>query len=174
MLFKTFIICIHQLLNPSISTPSPSYPSLNRSRNQTFIKQRLGQMGKSRLTRGLTSEPKSPSPKSMNPRTTNLMIDGELSLSTTGILHSLNPLNCKKHRHHHPLMMKINLNPNAHSRNLPIPDMQACIGHFVDPTIALTTEEINLGIVKDHKDNQSEIETTLLYDHSLIPTTMSE
>src|SRR5882762_4337419 len=152
MLFKTFIVCIPQLLDPSISSPSPSYPSLNRSRNQTFIKQRLGRMEKSRLTPGLTSEPKLPSPKSMNPRTTNLMMDGELSLLTTGILHSLNPPNHENHRHHHPLTMKINLNPNAHFRNLPIPDMQACIGHFADLTIALTTEEINLGIAKKSKE----------------------
>src|SRR5882762_4658067 len=123
MLFKTFIVCILQLLDPLISNLSPSYPSLNRSRNQTSIKQRLGRMEKSRLTHGLTSEPRSPSPKSMNQRTTNLMMDGELSLSTTGILHSLNPLNREKPRHHHPLTMKINPNPNAHSRNLPIPDM---------------------------------------------------
>src|SRR5882762_9667578 len=151
MLFKTFIVYILQPLDPSISTPSLSYPSLHHSRNQTSIRQRLGQMEKLRLTHGLTSEPKSPSPKSMNPRTTNLMMDGELSLSTTGILHSLNPPNHEKHHHHHPLMMKINLNPNAHSQNLPIPDMQACIGHFADPTIALTTKEINFGIVKDRK-----------------------
>src|SRR5882762_5556587 len=148
MLFKTFIACILQLLDPSISNPLPSYPSLHRSRNQTFIKQRLGRMEKSRLTLGLTSEPKSPSPKSMNPRTTNLMMHGELSLLTTGILHSLNPPNHENHRRHHPLTMKINLNQNAHSRNLPIPDMQACIGHFSDPMIALITEEINLGIAK--------------------------
>src|SRR5882762_2748659 len=172
MPFKTFIICTLQLLDPSISSPSPSYPSLNRSRNQTFIKQRLGQMEKSRLTHGLTSEPKSLSPKSMNPRTTNLMMDGELSLSTTGIFHSLNPPNHENHRRHHPLTMKINPNPNAHSQNLPIPDMQACIGHFADPTIVPTTEEINLGTVKNRKNDQSEIETTLLYiiSHS----TMSE
>src|SRR5882762_6830247 len=151
MLFKTFIVCTLQLLDPSISNPSPSYPSLSRSRNQTFIKQHLGRMEKSRLTHGLTSEPKSPSPKSMNPRTTNLMTDGELSLSTTGILHSLNPPNHENHRHHHPLTMKINLNPNAHSRNLPIPDMQAYIGHFADPTIVLTTEEINPGTAKKSK-----------------------
>src|SRR5882762_6732856 len=149
MLFKTFIVCIPQPLDLLISNPSPSYPSLNRSRNQTFIKQRLGRMEKSRLTPGLTSEPKSPSPKSMNPETTNLMMDGELSLSTTGILHSLNPPDHENHRHHHPPTMKINLNLNAHSRNLPIPDMQACIGHFADPTIALTIEEINLGTVKE-------------------------
>src|SRR5882762_7711880 len=148
MLFKTFIVCTLQLLDPSISNPLPSYPSLNRSRNQTFIKQRLGRMEKSRLTPGLTSEPKSPSPKSMNPRTTNLIMDGELSLLTTGTLHSLNPPNNENHRHHHPLTMKINPNPNAHSRNLPIPDMQACIGRFADPTIALTTKEINLGIAE--------------------------
>src|SRR5882762_11189954 len=172
MLFKT-IVCIPQPLDLLISSPSPSYPSLNRSRNQTFIKRRLGQMEKSRLTHGLTSEPKSPSPKSMNPRTTNLMTDGELSLSTTGILHSLNPPNHENHRHHHPLMMKINLNPNAHSRNLPIPDMQACIGHFADPTIALITEEINLGTVKNRKNDQSEIETTLIYDNSLPNKTVS-
>src|SRR6202790_1189289 len=139
MLFKTFIVCILQLLDPSISSPSPSFPSPNRSRNQTSIKQRLGQMERSRLTHGLTSEPKSPSPKSMNPRTTNLMMDGELSLSTTGILHSLNSLNHENHRHHHPLTMKKSLNPSAHSRNLPIPDMQACIGRFANPMIALTT-----------------------------------
>src|SRR5882762_3850782 len=113
----------------------------------------------------MTERCQSPSPKSMNPRTTNLMMDGELSLSTTGILHSLNPLNHKKHRHHHPLTMKINPNPNAHSRNLPIPDMQACIGRFADPTIALITEEFNLGIVKN---DHSEIETTFLYANSLI------
>src|SRR5882762_3410207 len=77
MLFKTFIVYTLQLLDLSISNPLPSYPSLHRSRNQTFIKQRLGRMEKSRLTLGLTSEPKSPSPKSMNPRTTNLMMDGE-------------------------------------------------------------------------------------------------
>src|SRR5882762_5757414 len=148
MLFKTFIVYILQPLDPSISTPSLSYPSLHHSRNQTSIRQRLGQMEKLRLTHGLTSEPKSPSPKSMNPRTTNLMMDGELSLSTTGILHSLNPPNHENHRHHHPLTMKINLNPNAHSQNLPIPDMQACIGHFADSMIAATTEEINLGTVK--------------------------
>jgi len=53
-----------------------------------------------------------------------------------------------------PLTMKINLNPNAHSRNLPIPDMQACIGHFADPTIALTTEEINLGTVRNRKNDR--------------------
>src|ERR1700676_5570845 len=151
MLFKTFIICILQLLDLSISNPSPSYPSLNRSRNQTSIKQRLGQMERSRLTHGLTSEPKSPSPKPINPETTNLMMDGELSLSTTGILHSLNPPNHENHRHHHPLTMKIRPNPNAHSRNLPIPDMQACIGRFADPMIVLTTEEINPGTVEDHK-----------------------
>src|SRR5882762_9837424 len=151
MLFKTFIVCILQLLDPLISNLSPSYPSLNHSRNQTSIKQRLGQMEELRLTHGLTSEPKSPSPKSMNPRTTNLMMDEELSLSTTGILHSLNLLNHENHRHHHPLTMKINPNPNAPSRNLPIPDMQACIGHFADPTIVLTTEEINLGTVKDYE-----------------------
>src|SRR5882762_3016488 len=121
MLFKIFIVYIPQPLDLLISSPSPSYPSPNHSRNQTFIKQRLGRMEKSRLTLGLTSEPKSPSLKSMNPRTTNLMMDGELSLSTTGILHSLNPPNHENHRHHHPLTMKINLNPNAHSRNLPIP-----------------------------------------------------
>src|SRR5882762_754522 len=115
MLFKTFIVYILQPLDLLISNLSPLYPSLNHSQNQTFIKQRLGRMEKSRLTHGLTSEPKSPSPKSMNPRTTNLMMDGEPSLSTTGILHSLNPLNHEKHRHHHPLTMKINLNPNAHS-----------------------------------------------------------
>ena len=63
--------------------------------------------------------------------------------------------------------MKINPNPNAHSRNLPIPDMQACIGRSADPTIALTTEEINLGTVKDRENNHSEIETTFLYDNSL-------
>src|ERR1700676_5497110 len=162
MLFKTFIVCILQLLDPSISSPSPSYPSLNRSWNQTSIKPRLGQMERFRLTHGLTSKPKSPSPKSMNPRTTNLMMDGELSLSTTGILHSLNPPNHENHHRHHPLTMKINPNPNAHSRNLPIPDMQACIGRSADPTIALTTEEINLGIVRN---NHSEIETTFLYDN---------
>src|SRR5882762_1549759 len=172
MLFKTFIVCILQLLDPSISSPSSSYPSLNRSRNQTFIKQCLGRMERSRLTLGLTSEPKSPSPKSMNQRTTNLMMDGELSLSTTGILQSLNPPNHENHRHHHPLTMKINLNPNAHFRNLLIPDMQACIGHFADPMIALITEEINLGTVKNRKNNRSEIETTLLYIISL--PTMSE
>jgi hypothetical protein len=110
----------------------------------------------------------------MNPRTTNLMMDGELSLSTIGILHSLNPLNHKGHRHHHPLVMKINPNPNAHSRNLPILDMQASIGRFANPTIVLTTEEINLGIVEDHKDNHSEIKTTLLYANSPCQTTMSE
>src|ERR1700692_3428810 len=132
MLFKTFIVCILQLLDPSISSPSPSYPSPHRSRNQTSIKPRLGQMERSRLTHGLTSEPKSPSPKSMNPGTTNLMMDGELSLSTTGILHSLNPPNHENHRHHHPLTMKINPNLNAHSRNLPIPDMQACIGRSAE------------------------------------------
>src|ERR1700676_1129837 len=164
MLFRTFIVYILQPLDLSISNPLPSYPSLNRSRNQTSIKQRLGQMERSRLTHGLTSEPKSPSPKSMNLRTTNLMMDGELSLSTTGILHSLNPLNHENHRHHHPLTMKINPNPDVHSQNLPIPDMQACIGRFANPMIALTTEEINLGIVRsDH----SEIETTLIYDNSL-------
>jgi len=108
----------------------------------------------------------------MNPRTTNLMMDGELSLSTTGILHSLNPPNHENHRHHHPLTMKINLNPNAHFRNLPIPDMQACIGHFADPMIALITEEINLGTVKNRKNDRSDIETTLLYIISL--PTMSE
>src|SRR5882762_4467676 len=152
MLFKTFIVYTLQLLDPLISNPSPSYPFPHRSRNQTFIKQRLGRMEKLRLTLGLTSEPKSPSPKSTNPRTTSLMTDGELSLSTTGILHSLNPPNHENHRHHHPLMMKINLNPNAHSRNLPIPDMQACIGHFADPTIVLTTEEINLGTARKSKE----------------------
>src|SRR5882762_7022826 len=172
MLFKTFIVCTLQLLDPSISSPSPSYPSLNRSRNQTVIKQRLGRMEKLRLTHGLTSEPKSPSPKSMNPRTTNLMMDGELSLSTTGILHSLNPPNHENHCHHHPLMMKIDPNPSAHSRNLLIPDMQACIGRFADPTIALITEEINPGIVKNRKNDHSKIETTLLYIISL--PTMSE
>src|SRR6202051_4618689 len=170
MLFKTFIVCILQLLDPSISSPSPSYPSLNRSRNQTSIKQRLGQMERSRLTHGLTSEPKSPSPKSMNPRARNLMMDGELSLSTTGILHSLNPLNHENHRRHHPLTMKINTNPNAHSRHLPIPDMQACIGHFAVPTIVLTIEEINLGIAEN---DHSEIETTFLYNNSLPITTVS-
>src|SRR6202521_1831019 len=113
MLFKTFIVCILQPLDLSITNPSPSYPSLNHSRNQTSIKQHLGQMERSRLTHGLTSEPKSPSPKSMNLRTTSLMMDGELSLSTTGILHSLNPLTREDHRHHHPLTMKINPNPNA-------------------------------------------------------------
>src|SRR5882762_6888017 len=172
MLFKTFIAYILQLLNLSISNPSPLYPSQNCSRNQTSIRQCLGQMEKSRLTHGLTSEPKSPSPKSMKPRTTNLMMDGELSLLTTGILHSLNPLNHEKRRHHHPLTMKINLNLNAHSRNLPIPDMQACIGCFADPMIVLTTEEINLGTVKNRKNDRSEIETTLLYIISL--PTMSE
>src|ERR1700692_1356778 len=115
MLFKTFIVFILQPLDRLTSNLLPSYPSPNRSRNQTSIKQHLGQMEKSRLTHGLTSEPRSPSPKSMNPRTTNLMMDGGLSLSTNGILHSLNPLNHEKHRHHHPLTMKINLNPNAHS-----------------------------------------------------------
>src|SRR5882762_3420211 len=115
MLFKISIVYILQPLDLSISSLSPSYPSLNHSRNQTSIKQRLGQMERSRLTHGLTSEPKSPSPKSINPGTTNLMMDGELSLSTTGILHSLNPLNHEKHRHHHPLTMKINPNPNTHS-----------------------------------------------------------
>src|SRR5882762_7383546 len=173
MLFKTFIVCIPPPLDLLISKPSPSYPSLNHSRNQPFIIQRLGQMEKSRLTPGLTSEPKSPSLKSMNPRTTNLMMDGELSLLITGILHSLNPPNHENHRHHHPLMMKINLDPNAHSRNLPIPDMQACIGHFADPTIALITEEINLGTVKNRKNDQSEIETTLIYDNSLPNKTVS-
>src|SRR5882762_5570286 len=98
MLFKTSIIYILQPLDPLISTPSPLYPSLNRSQNQTSIKQRLGQMEKSRPTHGLTSEPKLLSPKSINPRTTSLMMDGELSLSTTGILHSLNPLNHGNHR----------------------------------------------------------------------------
>src|SRR6202521_2878879 len=141
MLFKTFIVCILQPLDLSITNPSPSYPSLNHSRNQTSIEQRLGQMERSRLTHGLTSEPKSPNPKFMNPRTINLMMDGELSLLTTGTLHSLNLPNHENHRHHHPLTMKINPNLNAHSRNLPIPDMQACIGHFADPTIVLTTEE---------------------------------
>jgi hypothetical protein len=121
-------------------------------------------MEKSRLTHGLTSEPKSPSLKSTNPRTTNLMMDGELSLSTTGILHSLNPPNHENHRRHHPLTMKINPNLNAHSQNLPIPDMQACIGRSADPMIALTTEEINLGIVRN---DHSKIETTFLYDNSL-------
>ena len=49
--------------------------------------------------------------------------------------------------------------------------MQACIGRFADPTIALTTEEINLGIVKKAQNNDhSEIETTLFYDYSLIPS----
>src|SRR5882762_10423542 len=160
MLFKTFIVCIPQPLDLLISNPSPSYPSLNRSRNQTFIKQRLGRMEKSRLIHGLTFEPKSPSPKSMNPRTTNPMMDGELSLLTTGILHSLNPPNHGNHHHHHPLTMKINLNPNTHSRNLPIPDMQACIGHFADPTIVLIIEEINLCIVETA---HSEIETPSLH-----------
>src|SRR5882762_1555945 len=173
MLFKTFIVCTLRLLDPLISNPSPSYPSLHRSRNQTFIEQRLGRMEKSKLTLGLTSEPKSPSPKSTNPRTTNLTMDGELSLSTTGILHFLNPPNHENHRHHHPLTMKINPNPNAHFRNLPIPDMQACIGHFADPTIALTTEGINLGIVKNRKNDRSEIETTLIYDNSLPNKTVS-
>ena len=56
--------------------------------------------------------------------------------------------------------MKINPNPNTHSQNLPILDMQACIGHFADPTIVLTTKEINLGIVENHKNDHSEIETT--------------
>src|SRR5882762_7843173 len=116
MLFKTFIVYIPQPLDLLISSPSPSYPSLNRSRNQTFIKQRLGQMEKSRLTLGQTSEPKLPSPKSMNPRTTNLMMDGELSLSTTGILRAPDPPNHENHRRHLPLTMKINLKPNAHSR----------------------------------------------------------
>src|ERR1700676_5121939 len=163
MLFKTSIVCILQPLDLSISNLSPSYPFPHRSQNQTSIKQQLGQMERSRLTHGLTSKPKSPSPKSMNPKTTNLMMDGELSLSTTGILHSLNHLNHENHRHHHPLTMKINPNPNAHSLNLPIPDTQVCIGHFADPTIALTTEEINLGIVRN---DHSEIETTLLYANS--------
>jgi len=49
--------------------------------------------------------------------------------------------------------------------------MQACIGHFADPTIVLTTEEINLGTAKRSKNDQSEIETTLLY---IISPTMSE
>src|ERR1700676_3290302 len=168
MLFKTSIVCILQPLDLSISNLSPSYPFPHRSQNQTSIKQQLGQMERSRLTHGLTSEPKSPSPKSMNPRTTNLMMDGELSLSTTGILHSLNLLNHANHPHHHPLTMKINPNPNAPSRNLPIPDMQVCIGRSADPTIALTTEEINLGIVRN---NHSEIETPLLCTNSPIPIT---
>src|SRR6202790_3246784 len=167
MLFKISIVYILQPLDLSISSPSPSYPSPHHSRNQTSIKQRLGRMEKSRLTHGLTSEPSSPSPKSMNPRTTSLMMDGELSLSTTGILHSLNPLNHENHHHHHPLMMRINPNPNAHSQNLPILDMQAYIGRFADPTIVLTTEEINLGTVKDRENNHSEIETTFLYNNSL-------
>src|SRR5882762_5403508 len=114
MLFKTSIIYILQLLDPSISTPLPSYPSLNHSRNQTSIKQCLGQMEKLKPTHGLTSEPKLPTPKSINLRMTSLMMDGELSLSTTGILHSLNPLNHKNHCHHHPLTM--NPDPNAHSQ----------------------------------------------------------
>src|SRR5882762_8590950 len=160
MLFKTFIAYILQLLNLSISNPSPLYPSQNCSRNQTSIRQCLGQMEKSRLTHGLTSEPRSPSPKSMKPRTTNLMMDGELSLLTTGILHSLNPLNHENHHHHHPLTTKISLNPNTHSRNLPIPDMQACIGRFADPTIVLIIEEINLCIVETA---HSEIETPSLH-----------
>jgi hypothetical protein len=101
---------------------------------------------------------------------TSLMMDGELSLSTTGILHSLNPPNHENHRRHHPLTMKINPNLNVHSRNLPILDMQACIGRFADPTIALTTEEINLGIAEN---DRPEIKTTLLYTNSPIPTTVS-
>ena len=52
--------------------------------------------------------------------------------------------------------------------------MQACIGRFADPTIVLTTEEINLGTVEDHKNDHSEIKITLLYADSLIPTTMSK
>src|ERR1700676_3308067 len=52
MLFKISIVYILQPLDLSISSPSPSYPSLNHSRNQTSIKQRLGQMEKSRLTHG--------------------------------------------------------------------------------------------------------------------------
>jgi hypothetical protein len=47
--------------------------------------------------------------------------------------------------------------------------MQACIGHFADPTIVLTTKEINLGIVENHKNDHSEIETTLLYANSPFP-----
>jgi len=47
--------------------------------------------------------------------------------------------------------------------------MQACIGHFADPTIVLTTEEINLGTVEDHKNNHSKIKTTLLYTNSPFP-----
>jgi len=50
--------------------------------------------------------------------------------------------------------------------------MQACIGHFADPMIALITEEINLGTVKNRKNDRSDIETTLLYIISL--PTMSE
>src|SRR5882762_1968467 len=108
-------------------------------------------MEKLKPTHGLTSKPISPNPKSMNPKTTNLMMDRELSLSTTGILHSLDPLNHENHHHHHhPQTMKINQNQNTHSQNLPIPDMLVCIGHFAHLTIALTTEEINLGIVENN------------------------
>src|SRR5882762_4145609 len=80
-------------------------------------------MEKSRPTHGLTSEPKSPSPKFMNPRTTNLMMDGELSLSTTGILHSLNPPNHKNHRHHHPLTTTHSVKI---SDNIASPDVYKC------------------------------------------------
>jgi len=47
--------------------------------------------------------------------------------------------------------------------------MLVCIGHFADPTIVLITEEINLGIVEDHKNDHSEIETTLPYTNSPSP-----
>src|SRR5882762_5193891 len=173
MLFKISIVYILQLLDLSISNPLPSYPSLNRSRNQTSIKQRLGQMGKSRLTHGLISEPRSPSPESMSPRTTSLMMDGELSLSTTGILHSLNPLNRENHRRRHPLTMKINPNPNAHSLNLPIPDMQACIGRFADPTIVITTEEIDLGTAKRSQKQPFRNRDHIPLQQSLYLTTVS-
>jgi len=64
--------------------------------------------------------------------------------------------------------------PKRTFSNLPIPDMQACIGCFANPMIVLTTEEINLGTVENHENNHSKIETTLLYANSPISTTMSE
>jgi hypothetical protein len=47
--------------------------------------------------------------------------------------------------------------------------MQACIGHFANPMIVLTTKEINLGIVENHKNDHSKIKTTLLYANSPFP-----
>src|ERR1700676_2273509 len=62
-------------------------------------------MEKSRPTHGLTFKPKSLNAKYTNPKTTTLMMDGELSLLTTGILHYLNPLDHETSRHHHPLSL---------------------------------------------------------------------